>query len=430
MKYLKLLMILFVYLLPATAQVDWPHTSILPIYPDSTGKLYSPWINASWNDTVSFTDTSIYKYYTIRNNTAPWGAFVLQSGNWGAQKPLDSTTTQVSMEIVGPVKSPIHINFSLNSVAVGTALMDTITTTWKVHNIIPQSLGVTKWDAITIENYTGSACTFYVTNISTSNSKYVACKDTNKAFYVFINQFVSPHFVQGYQNLLQQSVVSDKGIWSIWMSVDQTTQSLEIIPPQKNFQYPWNLNANNIAPGAHILKFGAMDTCLNVAWSDSATIYVRTPEFTPYPAVHTGLSKNIYTDSIVSGRWGDTSTAQVVYQYPTRVYAGKYAISVLADSGEYLQIHLIDTIPMNGNAHLEFRLYTDSLNTQMYVCMNGTYMYVPVDITDIPKSYWTYVQIPLESFGYTKDQCIRDLRIAFRNKTTQHVYIDNLRITK
>jgi hypothetical protein len=144
-----------------------PSASNLAIFSDA---LATPWINTSWNSTVSFANTSPVFAGTrsIRVDETGWGALSLHRGSWTATQPIDPSRYQaVDFQVFAPaagfkvaVRLENDAKASFPLVVFGTiAANQWIHVTVPISQLDPSGIA---FDRIDIEDGNGTTRTYYV----------------------------------------------------------------------------------------------------------------------------------------------------------------------------------------------------------------------------------------------------------------------------
>jgi hypothetical protein len=144
-----------------------PSASNLAIFSDA---LATPWINASWSSTVSFTNASPVFAGTrsIRVDETNWGALSLHRGSWTATQPIDPSRYQaVDFQVFAPTTG-FKVAVRLENDAKATfplVVFGTIPANQWVHVTVPISQldpsGI-PFDRVDISDASGTTRTYYV----------------------------------------------------------------------------------------------------------------------------------------------------------------------------------------------------------------------------------------------------------------------------
>jgi GH18 family chitinase len=219
-----------------------------------------------------------------------------------------------------------------------------------------------------------------------------------------------------------QKVVANNPVSIVFLNIDGVLYQQDTIAvPATEFTYEWDVLPGTLTDGWHTFIVGAKDPCVT-ALSAPYPMYLAVSQVVPYTASKTVVGASIYADSVMSGWLCQLPPAATLKA--TKSYQGKYSMNAkLSKTDNFVFTKATENFA--NYAHLEFRLYTDSSNTGIQVNFNN----MRVDVVDIPKTYWTYVQIPIPTYVKTTGIGI-NITIRPTNTAPRNIWIDNLRLTK
>ena len=392
----------------------------------SNDGIVSPWIDASWSATNTFSNTSVIYAGTtsIKTVLGGWGALRFHSGSWGTSvnvNPAGYSALEFAVyATAGSASLDISVGNDATSMFTQVVYANLPVDQWVIisyplSTVNPGNLPMTY---LTIENGTAGSQTFYVDNIRFVSSSPVVLPPPVPVLLLPANGVtatapsttVSWSASAGATSYQVQASVSSGFATTILDDSTITTTSRLVSSLISSTTYYWRARAKNSA-----------------GWST----YSATWSFITQPSATT--DQWIYNNAMVSP-WIDASWSAVnILASTEKVYAGLYSVKSTQTAWGAISFRSgtsaspVHVIPTNYS-RFEFAIYntTPGLILNVY-CYNGHGDAFPINVqNNIPVNQWTIISVlmaQLDPNNYVIDQ----VNIQNYTRLNPMLYIDNVR---
>lgn len=312
-------------------------TSDLTIFNDA---LQSPWINSSWNATVSFNSTE--QVYAGSSSikavtTAAWGGLSLHYGNWGNTSSVSpSQYRSLEFLVLVPADGTQLTVFAENDLGQSFPYVNYGTVTknqWTVVSIPMNQLSPNGQviHRVSIQELSGTTKTFYVDNFRFvgNSSTPPPAPDTTKPTVVFTSP-ANGATVSGTVSVTANAT-DNKKVVGVQFKLNGSNLGNEVtVSP-----YTVSWNTTTVANGTHSISVVARDSSGNTNSTTVSVVVSNT--ITPPPSTASGLI--VFDDSLrspwINTSWSTTAT----FGSTEQKYSGTKSIKVVQNRWGALRLH-------------------------------------------------------------------------------------------
>jgi len=388
----------------------------------SNDGIVSPWIDASWSATNTFSNTSVIYAGTtsIKTVLGGWGALRFHSGSWGTPvnvNPAGYSTLEFAVyATAGSASLDISVGNDATSMLTQVVYANLPVNQWVIisyplSTLNPGNLPITY---LTIENGTAGSQTFYVDNIRFVSGSPVVLPPPVPVLLLPANGVtatapsttVSWNASAGATLYQVQASVSSGFATTILNDSTITTTSRLVSSLINSTTYYWRARA----------KSSSGWSTYSAAWN-----FITQPSAT--------TDQWIYNNGLVSP-WVDASqSATNTFSSTDVLYSGATtSIKTVLGGGGTLRVHSGVNVNPAGYSTVEFAIYATSGYTKLDISVGNdvTSVFKQLVYTNLPVNQWVIISYPLSTIN-PNNLPITYLTIKNGTGSSKTFYVDNVR---
>lgn len=404
-------------------------TSDLVIYSDA---LLSPWINSSWNTTVTFNSTE--QVHTGSSSikavtTAAWGGLSLHYGNWGSTSGI-SPAQYKSLEfyIFAPADGTQLTVFAENDLGQSFPYVNYGTVAknqWTVVSIPMSQLSPNGQviHRLSIQELSGSTKTFYVDNFRFigNSSTPPPSADTTRPTVAFMSP-ANGATVSGTLSVAANAS-DNKKVVGVQFKLNGTNLGSELTASP----YAVSWNTVSVANGTHTLSVVARDSSGN---TNTAAISVTVSNTATPPPTATALV--VFDDSLrypwINTSWSTTAS----FGSAEQKYSGSKSIKVVQNRWGALRMHNGSwskpvNITTTSYPSVSFAVYggVSGLTLNVWLENDRGHSFPSVNNVTVPANQWKSFTFPMSQLN-PSNYVVNSITIQNATNDSKTYYVDDI----